>query len=197
MKRIMLIAFIFIVLAQWIVPAEMIRNRRAVLQNGVAYKFRTQPIDPVDPFKGRYVALNFSENVCSVKEPAKYQYGAAVYVVFKNGGDGYAKIFSVSNQPPAGEVAFVKGTVRYITTESYDSSGIMHINYPFSEFYMEESKAPKTENLFRDSIMNPSLETYALVKVYKGDAVIEDLFFSDRSVKELLKEIELKERKRK
>lgn len=151
-------------------------------------QFQTQPVDPVNPFKGRYVALNFSENACSVKNGRKYRYGQDIYVHLVTDSNGYAKIFAISDKAPSFNQDYVRATVGYVSTESYDSSGILHINYPFDEYYMDEFKAPKAEALYRDSIIDPSLQTYALVKVYKGEAIVADLIINSKRVKDLINE---------
>ena len=57
-KIIVIIAFIFMVFAQWYVPSKMILDREDILKNGEEFKFLTQPIDPSDPFRGKYITLN-------------------------------------------------------------------------------------------------------------------------------------------
>ena len=52
--------------------------------------------------------------------------------------------------------------------------------FPFSRFYMEEGKAQKAEIIYRR--VNAG---YALVKVYKGEAVLEDVLVKGKSLREL------------
>jgi hypothetical protein len=46
---------------------------------------------------------------------------------------------------------------------------------------MEERKAPKAEQVYRENSRN----TYALVRVRDGVGVIEDLFVGDKPIREL------------
>ncbi len=62
-KKLLLVAFILVALAQLYVPTKMILNRENVLANGTDFKFRTAPIDPNDPFRGKYVNLQYENNV--------------------------------------------------------------------------------------------------------------------------------------
>jgi uncharacterized membrane-anchored protein len=40
------------------VPAAMVLREEATLRGGAELRFRAGPVDPVDPFRGRYVALS-------------------------------------------------------------------------------------------------------------------------------------------
>ena len=54
--------FLAVVLVQLVVPAKMIFDKEVILKTGTIYKFKTQPIDPSDPFRGKYVTLNYELN---------------------------------------------------------------------------------------------------------------------------------------
>ena len=58
-KKIIFPAFILLVLVQLFVPANMILEQEDILKNGTPYKFKTAPIDPYDPFRGKYVWLGY------------------------------------------------------------------------------------------------------------------------------------------
>ena len=64
--KIVIIAFVLLALIQWVLPARMIWEREEVLQIGKEFKFIVEPIDPEDPFKGRYINLNFKAGSHSV-----------------------------------------------------------------------------------------------------------------------------------
>lgn len=59
LKIILLIVLFAIQLA---IPGYMIFEQNQILTEGTAYKFKTRPIDPYDPFRGRYVTLAFEAN---------------------------------------------------------------------------------------------------------------------------------------
>lgn len=90
---------------------------------------------------------------------------------------GFAKIKNVTTEKPAGEHNFVKA-VAYISHGTPDTT-TLHITWPFEEFYLEESKAPKAEADYREANRNPNNKTYALVKVLDGAAVIENVYIND------------------
>ena len=61
-RKYIFILFIILAVAQIAVPAQMIFGREAILKAGTAYKFSTEPVDPSDPFKGKYITLNYDVN---------------------------------------------------------------------------------------------------------------------------------------
>ena len=66
-KNIIIILFLLVALAQLFVPAQMIYNQEDILDTGKLVKFQCEPIDPNDPFRGKYITLNFKENRIKVK----------------------------------------------------------------------------------------------------------------------------------
>ncbi len=71
-KKIILISFALLVLLQIWTPAAMIWNREDVLRSGKAFKFRSAPVDPNDPFRGKYIILSFREN--GFKNPGRIKW---------------------------------------------------------------------------------------------------------------------------
>ena len=57
-------------------------------------------------------------------------------------------------------------------------------------YYLEEGDGAKTEKMlapeWNDGVVTQPLPAYAKVRVYNGEAVIEDLIVSDRSIHEWL-----------
>ncbi|HUR30287.1 MAG TPA: GDYXXLXY domain-containing protein, partial [Saprospiraceae bacterium] len=79
-KIILPIAFAIMVLVQLYVPASMIMESEKVLKEGKEFKFKTAPVDPTDPFRGKYVELNF--DAINFRGPIRdtFNYGEMVYV---------------------------------------------------------------------------------------------------------------------
>jgi uncharacterized membrane-anchored protein len=87
-------------------------------------------------------------------------------------------------KPPAQTSDYFQATVNYIT--SSDTTALIMLSYPFEEYYMQEFKAPKAEALYRGAAMNPQ-KTYAVVRIYNGNSIIEKLYINDKPVEELIK----------
>ena len=59
MKSWRLIVFAVVAAAQLGVPASLMWKREQTLRHGSVWKFRTAPVDPIDAFRGRLIALEF------------------------------------------------------------------------------------------------------------------------------------------
>ena len=168
------IIFIILAVVQISIPAQMIFSRESILKSGTAYKFKTQPIDPSDPFKGKYIFLNYDLDSAEAKDE-NWQRHQDVYVSIANDSLGFVKAVAVHKEIPL-QGDFVQAKVRWFSA----SNGVLEFSFPFNEFYMEESKAYDAEvahrEAQRDSIPN---NTYALVYVKDGEAVLDNVFIND------------------
>ncbi|MGB8194406.1 MAG: GDYXXLXY domain-containing protein [Chitinophagaceae bacterium] len=180
MKKIVLLIFVLMVLAQWFVPARMIWNREEVLQKGKAFRFQTQPVDPEDPFRGRYVQLSFRADTAYAKD---FQGGENAYAEIETDNAGYARIKQLHRNAPASvDYVEVKVYYRIFNNEKEVGEGRVLVEYPFQQFFLDEYKAPEAENLYASFARDSAQKTYALVNIYKGKGVIKDLFINDKSI---------------
>ena len=182
-KKILLLSFFLVVLVQLYVPSKMIWDREEVLRTGTEYKFRTAPIDPTDPFRGKYITLSFDKNTIDIPGGQDWIAGESIYVSITNDKNGIAKIEDVSKNKPAGKQEFIKARVRSILGTN---PGRLTIDYPFDRYYMEESKAYEAELTYRQSQRDTTKLTYALVSIKNGDAVLKDVLIDGISIKEIV-----------
>ena len=187
MKNIILPAFILLVFVQWFIPAQMIWQKDKVRTKGYLHRFQTAPVDPSDPFVGKYVALNFKETSKKIGHSNDIDIRSEVYVTFSTDSNGYAHIKDISRTIPSHTKDYLKTAINYFTTEG-DSDRI-HIDYPFNRFYMEENKAPQAEQAYNIRNADTSNKTYALVSIFEGDAVIKDIFINDSSLSQIINKI--------
>lgn len=183
-KNIILSAFILVALVQLFVPAKMILDSENVLKEGTEYKFKTAPIDPSDPFRGKYITLNYSENTVDISSEQDWKVGEIIYVFISTDMAGFAKIKSVTKEKPTSHNDFVKATVSFVTD---DNSNKLTINYPFDRYYMEESKAYDAELTYTQSLQDANQVAYALVSIKDGEAVLKDVFVDGTSIREIVK----------
>ncbi len=172
-------AFILVALVQLYVPVKMILNREAVLNKGTGYKFKTAPVDPYDPFRGKYIVLNYDETDFTVSNEKEWNSGETVYVLFGTDGNGFARIRSVLHQKPASTRDYLEATVSYVTS---DGTNKLTLEYPFDRFYMDEAKAGNAELSYRDAQRDSLKTTYALVNIMNGDAVLKDVLINGISI---------------
>jgi uncharacterized membrane-anchored protein len=182
MKKILIGLFILVALVQWYVPASMILGKEKVVRKGTAFRFRTEPVDPEDPLRGRYVRLDFIADTARIPRN-QLQRGEEMYAVIGNDAAGFARLDKLQKNEPETGSNYVKVQVRYVM---YDSATVL-VDYPFEDFYLDEYKAPKTETIYRESVSNNERPAYALVNIYRGEAVIRDLFIDNKSVYEYFK----------
>ena len=184
-KKAIFSLFILMVLVQLFVPANMIWNNEDVLRTGKEFKFKTAPIDPNDPFRGKYIFLSFDNITVEIPKEHDWKRGEAIYVSIKEDNKGFAIIDSISRKEPQQIQDFVKAEVGFIN--SYQADKVtMNIRYPFERFYMEESKAYDAEITYRETRRDTTKTAYALVNVKEGDAVLKDVLIDGVPIAELV-----------
>ena len=115
MKKMMMVLFAVMCLAQWIVPGKMVYDSENTIAEGTLYKFKTAPVDPSDPLRGKYITLNFQENFFQFADSAEWQRGDQIFVTFTTDSAGFAVPEQVYHTTP--EAA------------SYLETVVEHVNY--------------------------------------------------------------------
>lgn len=175
------ILFSLLVVIQLLFLGNTIFNQEDTLKSGTAYKFKTRPIDPNDPFKGKYIILNYEIETYKTND-SLWEYNEPVYVYLSNDTSGFAIIDTVSRH------ILPKKSNDYVLSENHyysKYSKTLRLNFPFDEYYMKETKAYNAEvavrNRQRDSLPN---NTYALVYIKNGNAVLDDVIIDTMSIKD-------------
>ena len=185
-----LILFLITALAAVAYPVIKIINYELPSVPPAVYSFKAGIVDPYDPFRGRYVALNALPNEIILKEEKKFQDGAYVYAVLSNDKQNIATVVDLVEKPIA-EMGCLK--IRfYEYGNSKDNTGKTRyrISLPFDRFYLNESIAPEAEKAVADITRHNSGECLIIVKVYSdGNYAIEDLEINGKSIHEYLKDI--------
>jgi uncharacterized membrane-anchored protein len=177
-KRIIWLLIVAMILVQLLVPASMIWSKEKILSEGEIMHFRVAPIDPNDPFKGKFVILDFEQQTVPNPTGEEWEFGELGYALLTQDSMGYYYPYSLSKTIPEDE-QFLEMNVRY-------SSGVkITVEYPFEKFYMEEYKAPVAEEIYFDAMREGEIEAYAVVYVNNGKAVLEDVQIDGVSIVEL------------
>jgi len=179
-NKILILIFIIVIVAQLYVPASIIIKSESILKNGSKYLFRTAPIDPSDAFRGKYVQLAFDVDSLTVEKKREYNYNHTQYAHIIADSLGFAKLLGLKESKP-NNGDFIKVKIRYIANNA------IHFNYPFDRFYLEEGLAAKAEELYRKNNIRGKQNSYAVVRVKSGAAIIEDLWIGGKPIKESLK----------
>lgn len=180
MKNLLLSIFAITCLLQWFVPLNMIWSQEKILKEGTVFKFKTRPVDPTDPFRGKYIVLNFEADIFKTSNLEAWEEGDKVYVLIKNDDEGFAQIATIEKTKPLEKVHFIEATIKQIWGKNPYR---IQVSYPFERFYMEENKAPEAEKLVRQLMRQTDTQIYAKVWVKAGKAALDDVIVGDESIK--------------
>ena len=189
MKPLKLVLLGVVALAQIAVPARMALGQHAVLTRGEQLKIRCAPLDPVNPFMGRYVELNlFDEIAATAARPGQVR-GMHVFWIT------YAWITYTLD-----EEGFVKPTALHwarpkdapslkVRTWGGIYEGKTRFFYPFDRYYMNEKKAPEVDRvLMLSGFSAQAVPAHVTVRVLGDTAVLEELYLDGKPVQEYLRE---------
>jgi uncharacterized membrane-anchored protein len=184
-----------LVAAQVAVPLRMIQQRETVLREGELFRFKTQPIDPADPFQGRYVWLNIEKDTVLLpkNESENIEWRSSGYATLSVDDEGFAYFSDWTEERP--------DAPNYLKTKCWGSDPVeapdgipsprnpeekltrLHIDIPFTRFYMDEAKAPLAEIRAREATQNK--DCWVEVRILNGKAVIEDVIAEGQSLRDL------------
>jgi uncharacterized membrane-anchored protein len=191
----------------------MIASREIVLATGIEVKFETRPVDPADPFRGRYVALSFDASDFASEADLDPDSGP-LYAILDIDQDHYATITAIHTSPPAEApyltitkwhrtwfaAAPVPAANATATTEAVEAdtttpqANHYFLTLPFDRYYMNEKAAPLAEAAYREALQQASADpagpkgNYLAVRIRSGKAVARQLYIAGRPVEELLKD---------
>jgi uncharacterized membrane-anchored protein len=162
-------------LAQLGLVVTSIADYEVTLAKGEPLRFALAPVDPADPFRGRYVALRFELEQLALPIPPGARWGGHAYLVLGTGEDGFAEARALQAAPPPdGPYLRVEVFGHYAPSASGGSPHeITRVGLPFDRYYTEESKAARIERLY--AARPDPARTYAVVRVRGGRGVIESL----------------------
>jgi len=194
MKTLKLILLILLAATQIAVPVSLIQRKERILGEGERIRLQTRPIDPADPFQGRYVRLGYEHNYidCPEDEIPNIGYKSRIYATIETGEDGFARFTGWSLEKPSDGLYL---ETRYLgpyrpwnqASQKGEYKGLQ-IDIPCNRFYMDEAKAPRAERLARNATQ--SRNCWVDVRILNGKAVIEDVYAEGQSLRVLASEKE-------
>ncbi len=186
-KVIIIIAFVLVSLIQLYIPLSMVLSKEDISESGKSYKFKAEPIDPTDPFRGKYITLRFNERSVSTPDSLDWSKGETIYLQLAEGEDGFARLVTGTKEKPNNSSDFLKAKVRYaIKRNNHGGMTRVSIKLPFERYYMEESKAYDAELAYRKVRRDTAQTAYALVKIKEGESLLNDFLINDVSIEEYL-----------
>lgn len=183
MKRLRLPLFLALCAVQLAIPLAMAYRYERTLREGAVYRFHTEPFDPVDAFRGRYVAIRLRLLGAGAHPGSRDRWSEKVYVTLGRDSQGFATVRALSEEPPAGG-DWLSGTLAEDVYEDLPPRPAdapperparlgTRIELPFDRYYMEESKAPAADRIWREGMQQA--EAVARVRVRHGLGAIEGL----------------------
>jgi uncharacterized membrane-anchored protein len=171
--RMGLLAALF--LAQLGAATAGIVTHERTLRSATAVRLAVVPVDPADPFRGRYVQLRFGIEQQDAVLSGSLAPTRAAYAILDQDASGLAHVKFVSQQRPRSGV--------YLSVRAWSSApGRARIEVPFDRYYMHEELAPRAEAAYRERV--GGRDSYASVRVRDGHAVIEAVYVGGRSIEQ-------------
>lgn len=170
-------------------PFNMIRHTEKILNQGIIHRFRLEPIDPYDAFRGRYVVLFYGNTAVPAMDSLSS--GQPIFITLAKDSSGYSFF----------EAAWAVKPERkdYIITEaSYFASASDTVHFVLPEnmqyYYMNEKTAPLVDELLWQPIDTIPHKNTVSVRVLKGETAVEELYVDDLPVLEYLKQLQSKQK---
>jgi uncharacterized membrane-anchored protein len=180
-RRISVTLLVLVCAVQLAVPLAMIARRGVTLRNGESYRFRCAPVDPVDVFRGRYVDLSFAAESYEGPDADGLLRGQTVFARLGTDDDGFARVVGVETAPPK-DGPFVRCRVRWARWNG------VTLDFPFGRYYMNETRAPEAETLYRERLAGEPGEAWVETRIQDGYAVLEELVIDGTPLIELLED---------
>ena len=170
--------FIAVAIFQLAAPLYVAWHGENVLTTGQRFFWTTAPLDPYDPFQGRYIDLQFTPTAGPVLTPEKFTYGQTAYAIIGQDSEGRAVIRGISSRPPT-ITNYVKVKINYV------DNGIANVQLPFTRYYLPEEAAPAAESAYRENVGSKAV---AAVRIKDGYAVVEELFIDGQPLADYLRQ---------
>jgi uncharacterized membrane-anchored protein len=173
--------FIGLAVVQLAIAAGAIIRSEIALRTGEVYRFRLQPVDPVDAFRGRYVNLRFAVERAPVREGLPHLPQQRIYVPLEIDDEGFAVFGPADLEPPAkgGFLRLLSG----VDHNDDDGNRVVSLALPFRRYYMNEKLAKEVD---RSLWRRGGRSAWVAVRVWKGTGVIEDLYVDGLPVRDWL-----------
>ncbi len=191
-NKILFAFFSLMLVAQWLVPGKLIYDSEKTNAEGTSFKFRIRPVDPYDPFRGKYITLNFEDARVLRDTLEEFSNGQSAFVLVEEDSLGVARVKSISSYAFP-ESNYFEATVLWQSRIQEDSLQSIELDFPFKKFFMEETLAPQAEQTYSET-RNDTIPAYALVSIMDGKAVLRDVIIRDSSIADVVRTRMVKKR---
>ncbi|MEO0543950.1 MAG: GDYXXLXY domain-containing protein [Pseudomonadota bacterium] len=158
----------------------MIESRAQVLRDGQEAVLQTEPIDPRDLLRGRYVVLNYAiarpdpdvvRQFFETLPDDRFYRDETIYVALAMGEDGFHNVSAISLKKPE-EGLFLRARASFTP----NLNGDLRANYGIGRFYTNEKLAPELEARMRNGettivVVAVDANGTAQIKAFQQDGV--------------------------
>ena len=166
-------------LAQLAIPSSMIIKHERVVREGKEIKFQTYPVDPYDPFLGRYVQIGYEETTAPLPPTAGNSWKQKMYAVLDTDANGFVVVKSLSKTVPQ-EKTYLAVNI------SPQKDNLCSVYWPQNRYYMSEKAAPQAEVVYRNR--NRESKAYVKMRVLDGIGVITGLYIDNKPIEDCINE---------
>ncbi len=181
--KIKLPLFLLMCAVQLAVPGWTIMGHERVLTRGEEFRFGVMPLDPYDPFRGRYVWIDIDEPAAPYRGEETPRYKDKVYAYLDRDAEGMAIFTEIADEPPEDDRPYVR--VEFMNPDP-EGEGVL-VQIPARRFYMEERIAPMAEEAYRQATRGNAPEFTLTMKVWRGRFVLTGMFVGDEPIAEYVK----------
>lgn len=175
-RKVAVLAFTALIAVQLFVPLYMAWRWEDVLRTGTVFFWETEPVDPYDALRGKYIDLNFKAR----SGPAQGDLAGltTVYAAIGVKENGNVCISAVAAQPPPG--AYIKAELLHFDP----GTGKAFVALPFKRYYLPEDLAQAAETAYRQHAGGSGV---AAIRIKDGRGVVEELYLGGRPLQEYLR----------
>lgn len=168
-------------------PYSMIADQQKILKKGEVFRFRPQPVDPYDAFRGRYITLSFvDQRIAYPNAQEVFNYDDKIYVQLEKDSLGYVYFSNPAFEKPEG-LNYLKTSIWNIN----ENEILIAVPENLQVYYLNEKLAPLAEKRFMELTPTPAdsnqVNVYLDARVLNGEVLIEELYFEGVPVAEYLK----------
>jgi hypothetical protein len=186
-KKVILVLFIIVSLAQLFVPVKMVLDNEDVLNNGIRYQLKIAHLNPEKAIYGDFIRLEFDYNSILVDKDV-WQQSEAAYIQLTVREDSFAEISSIQKQSPPQTQDYVY--VKIYDIEKLDSADKLIIEYPSINYFIEEIGSKERKKRIITQFFNDTSDAKAVVFVKEGQLILKEILIDDIPLKEKILRLE-------
>ena len=190
-KRLLIIAFILVALAQLFVPFRMMSKQANLAKGGTEFYFKIRNNQSDSSLKGnagssvmgKNIWLQFEADSFKLTDKKDWDFRRNAFVSFTKDRFGFAMVVSVTQKKPGTGSDWVKaGAYR-----AGKDSGIIRLSYPFKNYTIEDNNTKEFDSIFSKALNNPKSNLYLKINIRENQFIVNDLFIDSLSFKEFVR----------